>query len=149
MLKKTPPRTRATACAVVPVPRKRPTVNKLIEALPRAERARLTAACATVELVLGDISYEPGTRLRHAYFPLDGFISLLSTTDPRAQLELGLIGDEGMHGASLALDVAASDQRALVQGAGPALRISVPALRCELRRSPVLRRACSAATSMY
>lgn len=133
------PHARGVGCAAIAAPVKYPAVNQLIEALPGADRAYLVAACVTVELVLGDILYEPGTRLRYAYFPLGGFISLLSAPDQSAQLELGLIGDEGMYGTALALGVAESDQCALVQGAGSALRITSAALRRELRHSTALR----------
>lgn len=115
-------------------------VNRLIAALPRADRARLLAACSTVELVLGEVLCEPGARLRHAWFPLDGFISLLNIAERHAQLEIGLIGDEGMFGLPLTLGAAVSSQRALVQGAGTALRIDAAALRRELQRSHALRR---------
>ncbi|MEO8747771.1 MAG: Crp/Fnr family transcriptional regulator [Rhodanobacter sp.] len=137
---KSTPHARGAPSAAIKAPVNRQAVNQLIEALPSADRAHLVTACVSVELVLGDILYEPGTRLRYAYFPLGGFVSLLSATDGHAQLELGLIGDEGMHGASLALGVAESSQRALVQGSGPALRITTAAMRRELRHSPALRR---------
>ena len=134
---------RGASSAAAKLPVRHLAVNKLIQALPRADRARLIAACAPVDMVLGNTLYEPGTPLRAAYFPLDGFISLLSSTDGHARLELGLIGDEGMQGASLVLGVAESTQCALVQGAGPALRISATALRRELQRSAPLRSVLS------
>lgn len=115
-------------------------INQLIEALPAADRARLISSCTMVQLVLGTVLYEPGTRLRHAYFPLTGFISLLSGADPQTQVELGLVGNEGMFGSSLVLGVAEPHQYALIQGAGPALRISTTALRRELKRSLALQR---------
>ena len=46
---------RRAPSATVKVPVKRSAVNKLIEALPRADRSHLIAACATVDLVLGEI----------------------------------------------------------------------------------------------
>ena len=134
------PHARGALFAAVTAPVKRPAINRLIEAPPRADRAHLVAACVTVELVTGDTLYEPGTPLRYAYFPLGGFISLLSVKDGHTQLELGRIGDEGMLGASLALGVSESHQSALVQGTGPALRIAADAFRRELKRSPALRR---------
>lgn len=55
-------------------------------------------------------------------------------------LEMGLIGNEGMLGATLALGVTNSPQRGVVQGSGTALRMTVAHLRAELRDSAALRR---------
>ena len=118
-----------------------PVVNRLVAALPRRDRQRLLAACATVNLTIGDVLCEPGEPIRHAYFPLEGFISLLLTVEGHANLELDLVGNEGMFGSPLTLGVAVSPLRALVQGSGSALRISPAALRRELRRSAALRNA--------
>ena len=60
--------------------------------------------------------------------------------DQHTNLEVGLAGDEGMLGVSLILGVEVSPLRALVQGAGPALRITAESLRNELARSPALDR---------
>ncbi len=128
------------ASAEVNSPARFTVVNRLISALPAADRARLINSCTMVQLVLGNVLYEPGTQLRHAYFPLTGFISFLSGTDPQAQVELGLVGDEGMFGVALVLGIAEPHQYALIHGAGPALRITAAALRIELKRSPALQK---------
>lgn len=90
---------------------------------------------------MGDVLCESGERIRHAYFPLEGFISMVLTVDGHANLELDLIGNEGMFGSSLALGVTVSPLRALVQGSGTALRIRPASLRHELERSIALRNA--------
>lgn len=61
--------------------------------------------CETVKLKFGDILCEPGQKLRYAYFPLSGFISLLAMLNANQSLEMGLIGNEGMLGATMVLDV--------------------------------------------
>jgi len=114
--------------------------NLLLAALPAADRRRLLAQLEPVELVLADTLIEPGERTRHAFFPIDGFISLITPLNPHAQLEVGLVGNEGMLGAWLALGVAHSPLRALVQGAGRAWRIDAATLRRELALSSALRR---------
>ena len=114
--------------------------NLLLAALPAADRRRLLADLEPVELVLADTLAEPGERTRHVFFPIDGFISLITPLNPHAQLEVGLVGNEGMLGAWLALGVAHSPLRALVQGAGRAWRIDAATLRRELALSPALRR---------
>ena len=69
---------------------------------------------------------------------MSGFISLVSTIGSHPPLEMGLIGNEGMLGATLVLDVAKAPLRGVVQGSGEALRLPVSEVRAELRRSASL-----------
>lgn len=118
--------------------------NRLVAALPSAERRRLLASCEPVRLAFGDLIEEQGALVRYVYFPIDGFISLISSLDRRPRLEVGLVGCEGMLGATLTLGVKVAPLRAIVQGAGTALRMPAagfarmvsasPALADELRR---------------
>jgi CRP-like cAMP-binding protein len=114
--------------------------NRLLAALPRADRQRLLAGCETIELEFAEVLAEPGERIRHVYFPTDSYISLKTHMDGRHSLEVALVGDEGMLGTSLALGVEASPLHALVQGPGPALRMSAAVFRRELQRNPALQR---------
>jgi hypothetical protein len=114
--------------------------NRLIAALPPRDRARLLARCDQVDLVMGDVIGEPGSRVHHAYFPIRSFISLIAPADGTASLEVGMVGDEGMHGISLALGVDQSPLHALVQGGGPCLRMSAASFRAELAQNPALQR---------
>ncbi|HEX9875420.1 MAG TPA: Crp/Fnr family transcriptional regulator [Gammaproteobacteria bacterium] len=114
--------------------------NRLVAALPRKDRQRLLASSQQVELTFADILSSPAERIRHVYFPVDGFISLLIPVDGRASLETELVGNEGMLGVPLALGVNFSPLQALVQGSGAALRLSAAAFRRELEASPALRR---------
>jgi CRP-like cAMP-binding protein len=98
-------------------------VNYLLQGLPVILRKEFIAACEPVALDFGRWLYEPGQPLDYAYFPLTGFISLLNTINPQHPLELGLIGNEGMLGATLILGVNSMPLGALVQGDGTALRI--------------------------
>lgn len=112
--------------------------NLLIASLPRQERQQFLAGCEPVELVFEDILAEPGERIRHVLFPTVGFISLTTTVDDHATLEVGLVGDEGMLGAPLILGVAVWPLHALVQGAGSALCMDAARFRRELDRSTAL-----------
>jgi CRP-like cAMP-binding protein len=112
--------------------------NRLIAALPRKDGLNFLAGCEGVDLKLFEVLYEPGDRLRHVYFPIGGFISLLTPMIGSARLEVGLVGDEGMVGTPLVLGVAVSPLQALVQGAGPSLRMDAADFRRELGHSPAL-----------
>ncbi len=113
--------------------------NQLINRLPRNDRLRLLAACESVQLIAGEVLYEAGAPLRHAYFPVDGFISLLTRMEDHPSLEVGMVGREGLFGASVAMGVGVAPFQALVQGPGSAWRITVAALRTELEQSAALR----------
>jgi CRP-like cAMP-binding protein len=112
--------------------------NHLLAALPRKDRAHLIAGCEEVDLVLSDVLFEPGDRIRYVHFPIASFVSLVTPVDPTTRLEVGIVGDEGMLGIPLLLGVHTSPLQALVQGRGPALRMAAAAFRLELRRSPAL-----------
>ena len=115
--------------------------NRLLEALSRKNRQRFLANCTQVELESAEILAEPGERISHVYFPTESFISLITpATDDCAALEMGLVGDEGMLGIQLILDVRVSPLRALVQGAGLALCMKVAPFRRELEQSATLQR---------
>jgi CRP-like cAMP-binding protein len=114
--------------------------NGLLAALPRACYEKLLPALVPVVLVFGDILYEPGKPMRDVYFPVNCLVSLLTLVEGHLALEVGMVGREGMVGVALALGIKDSPMRALVQGAGPALRMSAARFTRELERSPSLRR---------
>lgn len=115
--------------------------NRLIALLPPAERRTLLAICEPVDLVSADILSEPGTPVRHVYFPVDGFISLVAMLEGTPGVEVGMVGREGMLGAELALGLSTAPLHSLVQGAGSAWRIGTAAFRSELADSEALRRS--------
>lgn len=114
--------------------------NHLIQLLPRKDRLHLLSVCESVELVLAKVLCEPGNPTHHIYFPTEGFISLLGLNDGTPDLEIGMVGREGMLGAQVALGVATAPLRAVVQCPGTAWRISTPAFKRELALSSALRR---------
>jgi CRP-like cAMP-binding protein len=121
--------------------RRRPPLNRLLQTLPRRESQRLLADCEEVELRFGEVLYEPNAVIRHVYFPTGSFISLMIPVDRTANLEVGLVGNEGMLGEPLVLGVEVSRLRALVQGAGPAWRLNAVKFVRLLGGSLALRRA--------
>jgi CRP-like cAMP-binding protein len=115
--------------------------NRLLAGLPAKDRKALIARCDQIELNFGEVLDEPGNRIGHVYFPIDSYVSLVTKAAGEASLEVGLVGDEGMHGVSLVLGIDVSPLHALVQGAGSAFRMSATAFRRECASRPALRRA--------
>ena len=107
-------------------------VNRLIADLSGADRAAVLRGCRTVDLEFGTVLCEPEQTLRDVYFPLGALISLVTTVVGRPPLEMGMIGNEGMLGASLLLGVNVAPLQAVVQGPGTALRMTAAQLRREL-----------------
>lgn len=115
-------------------------INQLISGLPDRERLKTLALCEPVDLTFGEKLCEVGHPFHHVYFPLSGFISLVSTTIDHRPLEMGLIGSEGMLGATLVLGINDAPLRAVVQGSGSAFRIEAAQLREGLRDSQAMHR---------
>ena len=115
-------------------------VNRLLARLPRRERSRLAQRFERVDLAFGTVLCEPDEPLPHVYFPLTATISLVMPVNGRQPLEMGLVGSEGMLGATLVLGINALPLRAVVQGSGAALRIATASFRRQLRDSPALLR---------
>lgn len=97
----------------------------------------------TVELVLGQLLCEAGNRIKHIYFPYTGVVTLVSSMDERPPVETGLIGREGMLGATLVLDVRTAPVRGVVQVPGTALCLSMTRFVSALKTQRGLRRTVS------
>lgn len=112
--------------------------NRLLDALPFKDREQLLANCEAIELIFGEVLYRANEPVLHVYFPTGGFISLVTSVDSSANLEVGLVGNEGILGVSLMLGVNVAPFYSLVQGAGSALRMTASSFLYELERSPAL-----------
>ncbi len=114
--------------------------NDLLAALPARERENLTQHGEHVALAQDEVLCQPGERIRHAWFPLEGFVALLAEVDGHDALAVSLVGSEGMLGAPLVLGMHTSSLRARVQGAGSALRIKATDFLRVLAAAPILER---------
>jgi CRP-like cAMP-binding protein len=114
--------------------------NHLLGALPRKDYQKLLPVLEPVKLAFGEILYESHAPIRHVYFPINCFVSMLTTVDAGRAAEVGLIGSEGMIGVPMALGIAASPFRAVVQGGGTAMRLEAADFRRNFSDSPALKR---------
>lgn len=119
--------------------------NRILRLLPPEAREQLLSRCELFEFVLSaDLSIR-GKPLSHAYFPIEGFLSLVIDVDSHPPLEVGMVGAETMLGSELILGLAATPWRALVQGAGSSWRITAAELRTQSEALPALRTLLQAA----
>jgi len=111
-----------------------PPANRILEALPREEYARLLPLLSPVRLRKGRVLWEAGEEIRHAYFLTGGMVAMLSVTHDEETVEIGMIGSEGMAGVASVLRCEAAPYRVVAQLPATALRIGVRALRVEFSR---------------
>ena len=116
------------------------TVNRLLAALPKKEYERLLPGLKRIPLNFGEVLYEPGDTIKHVYFPNDSIVSLLAALSERSTLEVGMVGNEGFDGLPIFMGVNVSQTRALVQGAGSAMRMTSAAVRHEANHLGALHR---------
>lgn len=108
-----------------------PHQNHLLAALPATEFARLVAQLELVPMLLGDMLYEPGEQLQHAYFPTTAIVSLHYVMESGASAETAGVGNEGMVGISLFTGGDTTPSSAVVQTAGHAYRMERGLLKKE------------------
>ena len=113
--------------------------NRLLTLLPAQDRRAIRGLCDPVQLDLGRVLAEPDASIRYIYFPQTAFISVVAPASGGTALHVGLVGNEGLLGASIVLGVNDAPLHALVRGAGSALRMTAVRLRSELSARPALR----------
>ncbi|HKB67755.1 MAG TPA: Crp/Fnr family transcriptional regulator [Pyrinomonadaceae bacterium] len=117
-----------------------PIANELLAALPKKEYQALQSQMEEIPLVFEEILYRPEALISDVYFPNHGVISLLAGLNERATLEVGLVGKEGVLGLAVFMGVNASHNRAVVQGAGSAMKMKAAAFRRECNNGGALPR---------
>jgi CRP-like cAMP-binding protein len=111
-----------------------PKQNHILGALPQQERDRLFPHLKLVPLSLGKVVYESGDKLDHVYFPTDSIVSLLYVLKDGASAEIAVVGNEGAIGVALFMGGETTTNRAIVQSAGAAYRLTGARLKEEFDR---------------
>ncbi|MBT9597098.1 MAG: Crp/Fnr family transcriptional regulator [Vitreoscilla sp.] len=117
-----------------------PDQNQLIAATPGDELDHLTNALELVPMLLGQVLYEPGMLLRHAYFPTTAVVSLHYVTVTGASVETTGVGCEGMVGIALFMGGDTMPSSAVVQTAGHGYRLERSALIHAFRQGTQVQR---------
>jgi len=97
-------------------------VNRILGALPLADRAHLLEATSNITLDVRRVLFEPGSPVDAVYFPTDGVVSLVTPLHDGAIVEVATIGNEGIVGIPL-VPLGGLAVRAITQVAGHGLRL--------------------------
>jgi CRP-like cAMP-binding protein len=111
-----------------------PRQNQILDALSPAARERLLPHLQVEALPLGMVLYESGDTLRHIYFPTDSIVSLLYVLEDGATAEIAVVGNDGAIGVALFMGGETTTNRAIVQSAGSAYRLTGSRLKQEFER---------------
>jgi CRP-like cAMP-binding protein len=117
-----------------------PTQNHLLAALLPPDFEPLANHLELVPMPLGQMLYEPGHQMRHAYFPTTCIVSLHYVTESGASAETAGVGNEGVVGVSLFMGGDSTSSSAVVQTAGHAYRLDRATLMQEFKRAGTLQR---------
>lgn len=108
-----------------------PLQNRLLAALATGDIEPLLSQLELVQMRLGDMVYEPGEQLEHAYFPTTAIVSLQYVTESGATCETSGVGNEGVVGVSLFMGGDSTPSSAVVHSAGYAYRLQRRVMRQE------------------
>ena len=111
-----------------------PNQNHLLAALPDEDFARLLPLLELAAMPLGEMLYEPGQQMRHAYFPTTAIVSLHYVTESGASAETAGVGNEGVVGVALFMGGDTTSSSAVVHTAGHAYRLDGRLLKQEFNR---------------
>jgi len=118
-----------------------PRDNALLASLPFDELAPLLDGLEGTRMRLGDMLYEPGKQLRHAYFPSTAVVSLHYVTASGATAQTTGVGHEGMVGIALFMGGHTTSSSAVVHTGGTGWRLDRQLLLQEFNRGGALQRA--------
>ena len=113
--------------------------NQLLALLPEPDRQALAAQAEIVALQENDELYPADSLIEYVYFPLTLMASILVEAGDSTMVDVATVGNEGMVGSTIVLNVARSWGQTLVQVSGLTVRLSTVALLAHLERQPLLR----------
>ena len=115
------------------------TSNTLLLSLSSSDFDLLAPHLEAVTLGLRKMLEKPNWRIQDVYFPETGFASVVALQRNGKEVEVGLIGREGMTGLAIVLGNHRSPHATYIQVAGKGHSIPASQLRQAMQESPSLR----------
>jgi len=125
--------------AVAPDPKPILARNQLLRSLSEADRDALIPHLVAVDLELREELERPNKPIEQVYFCDSGIASVVARGARRKELEIGMIGREGMSGLMVVFGNDRSPNITFMQFAGRGHRISADELRTVMDERPSIR----------
>jgi CRP-like cAMP-binding protein len=113
--------------------------NSFLSSLDDADRNALAEHLQEIQLEQGKVLFDEGDRIERIYFPAGGVVSFIVMMSDGNSVEAGMLGKDGVVGASAALDGPRALNRAVVQVRGSGMIIETGQLRTAVASSVALR----------
>ncbi|MGC1872034.1 MAG: Crp/Fnr family transcriptional regulator [Acidobacteriaceae bacterium] len=113
--------------------------NLLLASLSAESRELIHSQCTPVTLPLRSVLYTAGSVPSDAYFMTSGLASIVGSTSDGETAEVGIVGREGLVGATHLLGPALAPTECFIQLSGSALKIPFPKLQQMFRTSEEIR----------
>jgi CRP-like cAMP-binding protein len=114
------------------------TSNRLLHFMSAADRQLLALDLKQVALVQRQTLEKSNQTIEHVYFLEDGIASVVGDSNTFGQIEIGIIGKEGMTGLQVVLGNDRSPYETFIQIPGNGLRIEAEKLRAAMDKSSSL-----------
>ena len=123
--------------------------NAVLAMLPRRDFSRLLPHLEPMTFGFMEMLYEPWEPMHYLYFLQQGVASIVAPMENGSEVEVGMIGAEGVVGASLLMGVDRSPHRTFIQLPGTGHRIKSDVLINQFRQSSKLQECLMRAMHAY
>ena len=113
--------------------------NQLLRSLAPDVLAQLLPKLTSVELLSKQVLGHQDEPIESVYFVENGMISMVKILEDGMQAEVGIVGNEGLLGVSVAAGINTSFVEIIVQLPGIALKMAASDLRQQMETNPSLR----------
>ncbi|MCA1623313.1 MAG: Crp/Fnr family transcriptional regulator [Acidobacteria bacterium] len=115
--------------------------NTILKNLPTADFKRLFSKLQKIDLPVFKYCYHSEQPITHVYFPEYAVASVVSSTSDGHNIEIGIIGNEGMVGVDVLLGVDSSPNACFIQIPNGGYRMTTQAIREEFEQGGELQKS--------
>jgi CRP-like cAMP-binding protein len=112
--------------------------NRILDSLPPEEYARIIPHLEEIRMKTGDVLSHPDEKIEYVHFPKRGVISVCAVMEDGTQVEVGVVGNEGMLGLPVLFGTESVPLQSMVQIPDGAVRMTAEAFRREIDYCPHL-----------